>query len=57
MRLLATLVDATAGREGGDLAGVVWAGTKVGDPLARSYITAILHQVGDLVAAGASEHV
>lgn len=46
MRSLATLVDGCSGRVGGDLAGRVWAASKVGDPLASSYATRILHQVG-----------
>jgi hypothetical protein len=45
MRLLAALVDGTEGHGGGDLAGRVWAASKVGDPLACSYATRILHQV------------
>lgn len=45
MRLLAALVDAADGRIGGDLAGRVWAASKVGDPVARGYATRILQQV------------
>eukprot|EP00879_Flechtneria_rotunda_P027814 GHRR01029816.1.p1 GENE.GHRR01029816.1~~GHRR01029816.1.p1 ORF type:complete len:624 (+),score=227.32 GHRR01029816.1:846-2717(+) len=46
MRLLTALVDGTAGRLGGDLAGGVWAACNaVGDPLASSYATRILHQM------------
>ncbi|KAF8068410.1 GCP3 [Scenedesmus sp. PABB004] len=45
MRLLAALVDGCRGRLGGDLAGAVWAASKVGDPLAASYATRILHQM------------
>lgn len=45
MRFLAVLVDGCANRVGGDLAGRVWAASKVGDPLASSYATRLLHQV------------
>jgi gamma-tubulin complex component 3 len=46
MRLLAALVDAADGCIGGDLAGRVWAASKVGDPVARAYATRLLQQVG-----------
>lgn len=45
MRLLAALVDAAEGCIGGDLAGRVWAASKVGDPVARAYATRLLQQV------------
>eukprot|EP00878_Enallax_costatus_P017689 GHUV01018585.1.p1 GENE.GHUV01018585.1~~GHUV01018585.1.p1 ORF type:complete len:688 (+),score=234.63 GHUV01018585.1:858-2921(+) len=45
MRFLAVLVDGCANRVGGDLAGRVWAASKIGDPLASSYATRILHQM------------
>lgn len=45
MRLLAALVDAADGCVGGDLAGRVWAASKVGDPAARVYATRLLQQV------------
>lgn len=45
MRLLAALVDAADGCVGGDLAGRVWAASKVGDPAARAYATRLLQQV------------
>lgn len=50
MRLLAALVDAADGCIGGDLAGRVWAASKVGDPVARAYATRLLQQVGILDA-------
>lgn len=45
MRLMAALVDAAGGEEGGYLAGRVWAASKVGDPVARAYATRMLQQV------------
>lgn len=51
MRLLAALVDAADGCIGGDLAGRVWAASKVGDPVARAYATRLLQQVGTLKPA------
>jgi hypothetical protein len=50
MRLLAALVDAADGCVGGDLAGRVWASSKVGDPAARAYATRLLQQVRALCA-------
>jgi hypothetical protein len=47
MRLLAALVDAADGCIGGDLAGRVWAASKVGDPFIRAYATRLLQQVRD----------